>query len=856
MAIIAFAAAVATAVTAAAAALVQAPQHLPTTPHPFSSASEGTGSNVDLLSGKLGIGTDQSDDASSSIRQTERLHTLLRGVGSGSGSASQNLRSLSYQQPRYPSAAPTPTPILPHIDGIDLSRRQESYEAQNTSELPTSATVIHDQPSATSSAMSHQNLLAIMPEFAFSMPAQIVVSGINIALVSVLAVHLLFTVHYHLPLSKANWILQICSAGVLLVSLSVHLHAILKALEDQSHQWPFMFAYLAEGLPPGDGSWTKVQEAFFLLMRAITTVLIHLTHIQFLTLLFPSALEARLILWMLGPLALAAAGMEFTWLSPEEDVKTSDLGDAIRNICNSTLTLLYTCALLIWGGFVNRRRAWRGDGGTAAFGGGAMGLAVINTAMSFVQIRYDRLWWLPDICWTLTIWQSWLGFWWWVGAGMGIGEVEDRAEREARRKKRRERLKRKLEKEDRQRKKAEMTAAAGEEGSDVLNGIRKIKDKITGETSLKDSTLSRRVRTRGSSQPRGEGGDDIELRVITTHDPASDAARRATVEDISPGGVLQDISVEGATPGEQSAQVGEDARTTAGSGSSDTNPTTSAQTGASGWVGRVGEFVDAYQPSFIRRRMRRLRLAHAAAARRAATEQTILRNQVLNANRTPGLRAMMFDREDGHATNSAPHSRRTSAAGPQGGRQPSGHGHQPSRGSSVRHADASAHDGSHDDTTTTGTTTTSGDPSSSVLPTPQSLPFDRRSSVRMQSPSTRASDPFASTAILPGEHGGNAGRNSRTDASSTRARASQDGGGLGISDNEWEEDMQLDEQEAIERPAPTIDAGSGDAATSISNAETARPPAGAVTTPEEERRSWLWRNGLDRVRLRDRQTYD
>lgn len=145
---------------------------------------------------------------------------------------------------------------------------------------------------------------------------------------------------------------------------------------------------------------------------------IQLTHIQFLTLLFPSALEARLIFWMLGPLALAASGMEFTSLSPYSDLKTSDLGDSIRNICNSTLTLLYTVALLIWGLAVNRQRAWRTDGGTASFGAGSVGLALINTAISFVEIAYDRLWWLPDVCWTLTIWQSWLGFWWWVGAGM------------------------------------------------------------------------------------------------------------------------------------------------------------------------------------------------------------------------------------------------------------------------------------------------------------------------------------------------------------------------------------------------------------------------------------------------------
>lgn len=760
-------------------------------------------------------------------------------------STTSNTHFFPFQKPDGISALPTAAPCPSHgEDFLSHNRRQQTYIVQSTMELPSSATTIHNQPSATSSAMSHQNLLAIMPAFAFSMPAQIIVSGINIALISVLAVHLLFTVHYHLPLSRANWILQICSAGILLVSLSVHLNAILSSLEYESHQWPFMFPYLAEGLPPGDGSWSKVAEAFFLLMRAITTVIIHLTHIQFLTLLFPSALEARLILWMLGPLALVAAGMEFTWLSPDEDVKTSDLGDAICNICNSTLTLLYTCALMIWGGFVNRRRAWRGDGGTAAFGGGSMGLALVNTAMSFVQIRYDRLWWLPDICWTLTIWQSWLGFWWWVGAGMGIGEVEDRAERETRRRKRRERIKRKLEKEERQRKKAELAAAAGEEGSDVLQGIKKIRNKITRDAGLKDSTLSRRGRSGRAGRADTAEADNIELREITTHISGIDAD--PLVQEPTPNdGLSEQTTQQTAISRSEGPQIANhDGRTTAGSGSSDTNLTPSAQTGTSGLMGKFGEMIDAYQPSFIHRRMRRLRLAHAAAARRAATEQTILRNQVLNANRKPGLRVMMFDRDDAHESSDAQMRRAPASRGSKNLSVPGdlGLAAPRSRRSSQRPAEPARRQAS---TESMGLASKlRPDDSSTAIFSQPSLPFDHAQPVQSHMPSKSFSDPFAEAMCSSNETQAGAESNT-TDRRSLVAQGSKNGED---DEDEWEEEINESAVDMTDFPVGAADSEQGTVTMKATTMKT--------TNPEKERRSWMSRNGLDRVRLRDRQRYE
>ncbi|PWN20115.1 hypothetical protein BCV69DRAFT_283648, partial [Microstroma glucosiphilum] len=581
------------------------------------------------------------------------IEEVLQGNGLGMSASAANSRTMRYQKPVYQTDAPSAPEVVFDI----LSKRQAESDsatvttpstttepletASGTVHLPTGVTDISGQPSATSEADARDNLLAIMPAFVFSMPAQILVTGINIALVSVIAVHLLFTVQYHLPLSRDNWILQMCSTLMLLVSLIVYLSVVFSSLQAQSHTWPYTFDYLAAAIPPTDGSWSTVRCAFYLIMRALTTLLIHLTHIQYLTLLYPSALEARLILWMLGPLAVIAAGMEFTALSPMDDVKTSDLGDAIRNICNSTLTLLYSCALLIWGGLVNRRRAWRSDGGTASFGGGAMGLAIMNTVMSFVQIRYDRLWWLPDICWTLTLWQSWLGFWWWVGAGMGIGEVEDREERAERRRKRLERQKRKAENHN------------GEEGSEILTGFKKLKDRLTGDSSQKTTsssstggTLSRRRPKRADSaeDQAVPASDSMELQEVrTSREQGTPKSNAAPIPAADGAGSHELTNVSVVAPDhDQSLETQDDDTPVSAAGSS---ATTSGRSSSRGLAGRASILLQAYTPHFIQQRMRRLRIAHAAAAARAADEQSIVRSQVLGGTRQPGLRAMMLDRD-------------------------------------------------------------------------------------------------------------------------------------------------------------------------------------------------------------------
>lgn len=123
-------------------------------------------------------------------------------------------------------------------------------------------------------------------------------------------------------------------------------------------------------------------------------------------------------------MAITASGLVYTSLS--ENRTTIDLGDAIRNVFDSTLLLIFSMALFIWGFLVNRKRAWRTDGGTGAFGAGSLALAITSTAVNFVEVREDNINWLQNLLWALVLWQSWLGFWWWVGSGMGIGEVQVR----------------------------------------------------------------------------------------------------------------------------------------------------------------------------------------------------------------------------------------------------------------------------------------------------------------------------------------------------------------------------------------------------------------------------------------------
>jgi hypothetical protein len=150
-------------------------------------------------------------------------------------------------------------------------------------------------------------------------------------------------------------------------------------------------------------------------------------------------------------LAVVAAIMQLLPINSNDRVVY--WADAVQNVCNATLSLLFTLSLIIWGFFVKRDQAWRTDGGTAAFGAGAMFMALASTVLTFVYIpSKEQFDWLPGLIWAVIMWQSFLGWWWWVGSGMGAHQegVEAMLKREEKReRKRKERQAKRTERRER-----------------------------------------------------------------------------------------------------------------------------------------------------------------------------------------------------------------------------------------------------------------------------------------------------------------------------------------------------------------------------------------------------------------------
>ncbi|KAI8978295.1 hypothetical protein BD414DRAFT_495135 [Trametes punicea] len=281
-------------------------------------------------------------------------------------------------------------------------------------------------------------ILAHRPNYARSLPVQILLLGITLTLTAVLMIHLIFTGQYHWPLAPVNYVLQMSAVSTLLIASMATMHVVLSSTIDQSLRWPYMLDYIAVDIPPlqDNTQWRMGELAAWLLMNATTSGLIQITHIQFLTLLFPSGLERRLIFCLLGPLAIVSSTMQI--LRIHDNAKLVKIAFAVQNICNATLSLLFTASLFLWGCLVNRRAAWRTDGGTAAFGIGALTLALISTALTFLYIpSREQYPWMPGFMWAVILWQSFVGWWWWVGAGMGVGEIEELLRREGKRQEKR-----------------------------------------------------------------------------------------------------------------------------------------------------------------------------------------------------------------------------------------------------------------------------------------------------------------------------------------------------------------------------------------------------------------------------------
>ncbi|KAJ3793227.1 hypothetical protein GGU11DRAFT_818748 [Lentinula aff. detonsa] len=293
--------------------------------------------------------------------------------------------------------------------------------------------ILADASNNTTAGVPDDPYLQYKPEFARSLPVQTLVTGVVFTLVAVLFVHIVFTGQYHWPLAPVNYALQLSGVVSLLVSLIATIHVIFSSAITESQHWPYMLSYIAVNVPPLDMlnvapdpdsdtpaeiTWSPVERGTWLMMNAAVSALAQITHIQFLTLLFPSRLEGRLIYCLLGPLAILAAIMQL--IPIQANTNLISIANEIRNICNATLSLLFTASLFIWGLLVNRSQAWRTDGGTAVFGASALGLAMVSTALNFLYVpKNEEYVWLPGLIWAVILWQSFLGWWWWVGAGSG-----------------------------------------------------------------------------------------------------------------------------------------------------------------------------------------------------------------------------------------------------------------------------------------------------------------------------------------------------------------------------------------------------------------------------------------------------
>lgn len=190
--------------------------------------------------------------------------------------------------------------------------------------------------------------------------------------------------------------------------------------------------------------------------------------------------------------------------------------DAVQNVCNATLSLLFTLSLVIWGFFVKRDQAWRTDGGTAAFGAGAMILAFASTALTFVNIPSRQQYeWLAGLIWAVILWQSFMGWWWWVGSGMGVHQsgmegVEKMLRKEEKReRKRKERQTKRMERRDRARTAFRGVTGALRTGDSEGEVVEEVDEGTEQPTSTARATSS-------PSPQRGPSGTQASVRSATT----------------------------------------------------------------------------------------------------------------------------------------------------------------------------------------------------------------------------------------------------------------------------------------------------------------------------------------------------
>jgi hypothetical protein len=99
------------------------------------------------------------------------------------------------------------------------------------------------------------------------------VLGCMLCLISLLILHLLFTLRYHYPLARLNYIFQLCGSSILLIYVAVNIGIVSTKLKARCHVWPYMFDYTEIVLPESD--WDTGIYTAWLLMEGLTALGCH-----------------------------------------------------------------------------------------------------------------------------------------------------------------------------------------------------------------------------------------------------------------------------------------------------------------------------------------------------------------------------------------------------------------------------------------------------------------------------------------------------------------------------------------------------------------------------------------------------
>jgi hypothetical protein len=79
--------------------------------------------------------------------------------------------------------------------------------------------------------------------------------------------HSSVTTQYHYPLAPLNYILQLSSILVVLISMIIKIVVILNNSADNADVWPYDLDYVAVPIPPD--SWSVGQDAAWFLLQAL-----------------------------------------------------------------------------------------------------------------------------------------------------------------------------------------------------------------------------------------------------------------------------------------------------------------------------------------------------------------------------------------------------------------------------------------------------------------------------------------------------------------------------------------------------------------------------------------------------------